>query len=232
MAYLDSPEVLNRFQNEFDLVKVLATQIRRDFRLSLDVAELESFGMEGLLTAARRFDPDIGVPFRKYAYHRVRGAILDGVRSMGSLSRRTREKARALQAANLVASGFFDDSTPTANAHQSPQDADTRLGQRLAVLATAMAIGFNGRDTVVGGERITIDSKTSDTTAEHQQLMDLVKEALPTLSDQESEMIRRHFFRDQDIDEIAASMGISKSWGSRIITRAITKLSKRLTTAV
>jgi len=232
VANVDPPEVTDRFHAELSLVHALASRLTKELGGSVETQELVSYGMEGLLGAARRFTPIHGVPFRKFAYHRVRGAMIDGVRTNSTLPRAIHRKARALHTANLVASGFFADSTPTGTARLSSSEADDRIAKQLAVLATAMAIGFQGREAVVGEERVLVTDDPPEATAERDELMRIVKTLLPALSDQERAMVRRHFFRDESVDEIAASLGISRSWGSRVLAKAIGKLSKQMQHAV
>src|SRR5215204_2093142 len=100
----DSPDVLERFHSQLDLVQIIARQLSRSIR-GVDYDDLLSAGREGLLDAARRFEPARGIPFRAYANFRVRGAIIDGVRQMSALSRRAYERLSALEAATLVSEG-------------------------------------------------------------------------------------------------------------------------------
>jgi RNA polymerase sigma factor for flagellar operon FliA len=217
-----------RFHAELPLVDGVAAQLRREVGGLLEFDEMVSFGQEGLLTAARRYDPDRGVPFRKYAYHRIRGAILDGMRLHAPLSRRNHEKVKALQSANLIASGFFEDTAAAIAGGITSDSADERLADHLAVLATAMALGLEGNDLQQDGQRVTVASDRTDSKAEQDELMKIVHAELANLSDQEALFIRRHFFRDENIEDIASDMGLSKSWGSRVLSRGISKLSKRL----
>lgn len=226
---VDPPEVMDRFQAELRLVEVMARQLQREVGEVLDVDELVSFGQEGLLTASRRYDPDRGIPFRKYAHHRVRGAMLDGMRSHGSLPRRAHEKLRVLQTANLMTSGFFDDNSAAIHGGLSPDAADERVADQLATLATAMAVGFAGNDVEhQDGERVVVDGEQPDAKVERDELMEIVHAELAQLTEQEATFVRRHFFHDESIENIAAEMGLSKSWGSRLMTRGMEKLSRRL----
>jgi RNA polymerase sigma factor FliA len=68
----DSPEVLARLAEGMDLVDLLARQLRRQFGPRVSYDDLGSQGREALLAAARSFDPDRGVPFRRWA--NLRGA--------------------------------------------------------------------------------------------------------------------------------------------------------------
>jgi RNA polymerase sigma factor (sigma-70 family) len=91
-----------------------------------------------------------------------------------------------------------------------------------------MAVGLSGQEAFEDGERVIVTDDPPDAKAERDELMKIVMAELPNLSDQEAQFVRRHFLRDENVEDIAASMGLSKSWGSRILTRALGKLSKRL----
>src|SRR5262249_42881477 len=88
----DTPETIARFETELELVDIVSRQIARTMGKVVELDELLSYGREGLLDAARKFDAARGVPFRAYANFRVRGAIIDGVRSMAQLPRRAHER--------------------------------------------------------------------------------------------------------------------------------------------
>ena len=77
------------------MVHGLANRLRRELSLRGDLDDLIAFGFGGLLEARHRFDPGRGVRFQTFAYHRVRGAMLDGVRKMSQLPRRAHERLQA-----------------------------------------------------------------------------------------------------------------------------------------
>ena len=100
----DESETLRRFEETLDLVEIVARQVGRVIGGAVELDDLRSFGREGLLDAARRYDPSRGVPFRGYANYRVRGAIFDGVRKMSRLPRRVHERLAGLSALALMMS--------------------------------------------------------------------------------------------------------------------------------
>jgi RNA polymerase sigma factor for flagellar operon FliA len=222
--------VLARFEAELELVNIIVRQLRRDVGQVLDDDELLSFGQEGLLLAARRFDPERGVPFRRFANYRVRGAIIDGMRSHGALPRRAHEKLRALQAAQLVAEGFHEDTAAAIRGGLLPEAADERIGGQLAAMATAMAIGLGAPAiTTSQGEQVLVDETADpETSAERKELLRIVREQIAELPPQEAALVQRHFFQDQQIDQISADLGLSKSWGCRILARAVSRLTQHM----
>ena len=65
----------------------IAKQVKRTLSPNIETDDLISYGMTGLIEAAERFDPSLGANFSTFSYYRIRGAIYDGLRVMGSLSR-------------------------------------------------------------------------------------------------------------------------------------------------
>ncbi len=225
----DNPEVLERFHRSLDLVDIVARQIRRTIGQSIDLDDLLSYGREGLLDAARKYDPGRGVPFRAYANFRVRGAVVDGVRASARLPRRVHERLRGLEAANRVSEGALED-TLAASAPGTRHDAEQALEKHLASLATAIAVGLlseaaRGEE----GELTTVDAGRSPEEALSQaELFVMVRAAIDTLPDEEAILVRRHYLNGERFDLVAAELGLSKSWASRLHTRAIGRLAKRL----
>lgn len=73
------------------IVSQVAQRMLREFPLSVDVQDLISTGMFGLLDAIRMFDINRGFSFQTYSAYRIRGAIRDGRRNMDWVTRRSRE---------------------------------------------------------------------------------------------------------------------------------------------
>lgn len=211
-----------------DLVDLIARQLARELGRSAELDDLRAMGHQGLLEAARRFDEGRGVTFRRFANYRVRGAMLDGVRKSAPLPRRAHARIRALEAALLVAeAGAEDSSTGIAS---NPRASEQKLTEHLADMATAMAMGLLATPAVGDeGEPSAVDTAVSPEEAVAQaELRKIVVDALDELPEDERELVRRHYLEGERFDHVAASLGLSKSWGSRLHTRAVARLTKRL----
>jgi RNA polymerase sigma factor for flagellar operon FliA len=227
---VDPPEVLERFESALDLADSIARQVRRATGQWTALEELVSYGQEGLLEAARRFDPERGVPFRAYANYRVRGAILDGVRAAASLPRRVYERLRGLEALSLYSEGAVEDVHAPAARGAGPADAERALADHLAAMATAMAVGLVAPAAHdAHGARATVSQADSPEEAVAQaELLAVVREHIAELPTEEAELVRRHYLEGERFDAVARDLGLSKSWASRLHTRAIGRLSKRM----
>jgi RNA polymerase sigma factor FliA len=221
----DTPEILARFHAEIDLVDIVARQMARRIAPAITVDDLRSFGREGLLQAARTFDESRGVPFRRWANVRIRGAMLDGVRQWGELPRRVYRELRALEAGDHILEAY--DEEDAAGPAKTPEEADARLTAYVAGIATAIAMG-----TMVAAPGAGADAEGRDATPEElvgsAELIARVRAAMVGLPDRERELLELHYFGDETLDAAAASLGLSKSWGSRLHARAIERIARAL----
>lgn len=220
----DPPEVLARVTEGLELVEIIARQMRRQFGPHVHVDDLASHGREALLAAARSFDPDRGIPFRRWANLRIRGSMIDSVRQSGNLPKRVYRKLRAVQAADLVHEAANENQA--AAPPQGSAAADAQLGDQLASAAMAMALGFLAPR---GGEAVET-AKDPDHSPEsnvgHAQLIVRIKTAIAELPEQERTLLTRHYFDEVSLDEAARELGLSKSWASRLHARGIESIAR------
>lgn len=226
----DAPEVLERFHATLPLVDATARQILSTIGQGHELEDLVSYGREGLLDAARRYDPSRGVPFRGYASYRVRGAIIDGVRTMSRLPRRAYQRLNSLAAGARFSEGALEDVSAAPAQARTRSQADALLSQHLSGMATAIAIGLvaepvRGED----GELTSVTEEHPEALYESAELMKIVVEAIGELPDDEAQLLRRHYLEGERFDRVAEELKMSKSWASRLHTRAIARLTKRLT---
>jgi len=221
----DSPEVLGRFHAELELVEIVARQVVRRASSSVTLDDLRSFGREGLLRAARSFDPSRGVPFRRWANVCVKGAMIDGVRAWGGVPRRVYRELRGMEAGDRVLEAY--DEEDAASPAATPEGADSRLTSYLAGIATAIAVG-----TMIAAPRQSVSADGRDVTPEdllaEAELVERVRAVIAGLPERERTLVEQHYFQGRQLDEAAASLGLSKSWGSRLHARAIESIARAL----
>jgi RNA polymerase sigma factor for flagellar operon FliA len=230
----DTPEVMSRFHQALPLVPTIARQVGRSIGRAAETDDLISYGQSGLLEAARRYDPERGVPFRAFAAFRVRGAMLDGIRQLSHLPRRVHERLKAFEAASLFSEGALEDLSAQPPPAETVMDRERRLSDHLAGMATAIATGFVSEAALDDQGLATAVSPqpTPEESSEREQLLELVRESIEDLPEQEATLIRRHYLEGERFDHVAAELGMSKSWASRLHTRAIGRLTKRLSSRV
>jgi len=185
------------------MVHSVAARLRRELSLQGELEDLLAFGFGGLLEARQRFDPTRGVRFQTFAYYRVRGAMLDGVRKMAFLPRRAHERLQHEEA-------------PTARPAPSPLD---RVFARLSAGLTT-AVPLHG----------TLGDPTPEDALLRQESIVRLLQALSGLPERERFVIRHHYFEGRPLEDVGRDLGISKSWASRLHTRALRRLRAALET--
>lgn len=221
----DSPEVLARVKEELSLVDMLARQIRRQLGGGVEYDDLASAGREGLLSAARSFDPSHGVPFRRWANLRIKGPMYDALRAQSSLPRRVYERLRTLEAGDRVTETAAEEmGTVPAPA----ESADEKLTSYLAGIATAMAIGLLAETTGPSPEDAKDGHESAEESLARAQMLSKIREAVDRRPDAERTLLVRHYFDGVTFEEAAKELGLSKSWASRLHTRAIEGVTKDL----
>jgi RNA polymerase sigma factor for flagellar operon FliA len=120
------------------------------------------------------------------------------------------------------------DEEDAARPASTPEAADGRLTSYLAGMATAMALASLSSDS----PREAIDAEERDPSPEElvakAELVGRVREIVARLPDAERTLIDRHYFGDETLDQAAASLGLSKSWGSRLHARAIEAIAREM----
>jgi RNA polymerase sigma factor for flagellar operon FliA len=212
------------------LVDAIAGQVIREVGVPTSARDdLVSAGREGLVAAAARFDATRGVPFRLFGSHRIRGAMLDWLRREASLPRRAYDRLRALSGALDLNEAAAEQLAAPAAPGTTTAALDARLAEHLANLATAMATGFVAQTTIDEGEVTALDpAPLAEETLSRHQLSVRVRAAVSQLPDQERALVERHYFGGERFDLVASDLGLSKSWASRLHTRAIGRLTAEL----
>lgn len=213
------PPVDDAFVREHEaLVRAQAVRLRAQLELKADVEDLVAYGMEGLLEARERFDPERGVRFAHFAYYRIRGAILDGVREMAYLPRRAHVRRRVAESLDRAAEEQALARARTPEARASLAETLAAFDDILGRTCAAYVIGAVGQDA----ERDRPATPEDETiTAEDRRR---VLGALDVLEERERALVEGYYLEGRTLDEVGEELGITKSWASRMCSRALAKL--------
>jgi len=229
----DSPDVLERFQAELSLVDAVAAHVARSIGSVVDYDDLLGAGREGLFDAARKFDASRGIPFRSYASLRVRGAILDGVRHQAHLPRRAHERFAALEAALIEEEGALGVAHSPARSHLAPGDAERRMAEHLASVASAAALGVTVHSDDVSTAGSTDDEHLNpEEQLAQAEVLDLVRRTMDEMAPDEAGVIRSYYFEGKSLTDIAQQENLSRSWLSRLHAQAMERLTRRIKISV
>ena len=188
-------------------VKAAARKLARRAGPAAEWDELYGWGAEGLVEAARSFDPERGVPFAAYARQRVRGAMLDGMRSMSPLPLAVhRERMDG------------DEDTGEAHARLCARFTSARAEGLLCEVAEEIDGPIAAASADLGPEVV----------AAHRQLKRHIARALMALPDAEAEIVRRHALEEEPIERVANGLGIGSERARQLYQRALGRLRSRL----
>lgn len=220
-------------EQHLSLVHAIAGKLKRSLGRSIDFEDLVGYGSKGLIEAADRFDARHGVSFTTFAYYRVRGAMVDGLRTMGWYSRADYARYRAEERATEYLRNAADRegaATEDAAAQGAPAATSGDKAQALAAVAETL----NGLATIhitsleaaatVADERLP----APDADLERLQSSARVRTAMSTLPDKERRLMELYYFADKNLEEAGAELGLSKSWACRLHARAINLLRDAL----
>lgn len=212
------------FAREFHgFVRSIALRTRNELDLTCDVDDLMAYGFQGLVEAKGRFDPSRGVQFNTFAYYRVRGAIIDGVRKMAYLPPHAHHLRKTAEAADWLLEEIGEARATDAAAGKAA-DAERTLAEMddvLGKLTAGFVIAAVGQD----------DESQRDDPEERLLLAEAkerVKKALDVLPERERIAVVGIYFENRSLDDIGAQLGISRSWACRLHTRGLRLMREEL----
>jgi RNA polymerase sigma factor for flagellar operon FliA len=205
-------------EQHLSLVQAIAAKLKRTLGRTIDFDDLVAYGTKGLLEAADRFDPSHGASFTTFAYYRVRGAMLDGLRTMGWYSRADYARYRAEERATEYLQNQSERDTARKQAGAGT-DAGGALESIAEILGGVATIHITSLEAAAG----IADEKLPPPDADLQRLQDQarLRQALATLPEKERALMQMYYFGDKNLEEAGAALGLSKSWACRLHARAV-----------
>jgi RNA polymerase sigma factor FliA len=201
--------------------RALAIKAMQSLPVPVELGDLVAYAEIGLVEAAERYDPRRGAAFLTFAHYRIKGAIHDGLREMGYYSRSSSVRVRWVSHANDYLQAASDDEQAAPASASGTVDDEIGAAQSLIDALIPVYLISLGSDAV---PEIPDPHALSMEEIEERELIGLVLAALRELSEDERQLIDALYFKHSSMTELAARMGITKSWISRLHARAISHL--------
>ena len=211
-------------------VRLIAENIRSRIRFPIEVDDLIGYGVLGLMKAVERFDPSRGILLKTYAEHRIRGAILDGLRGMDWVSRSIRQKEREYQE-KLHRAG--DPSVHSeAEEFQEKAGPQTR-GRGYSPTAPPVQIIYAGwkledlEDMVEKAHLQEAGSKSANnpsTLFEHKEMRTRLARAISHLPRRNRKLLYLYYYRELSMKQIGRSLKVHESRVSQLHALTIERL--------
>ncbi|HEY7372989.1 MAG TPA: sigma-70 family RNA polymerase sigma factor [Polyangia bacterium] len=232
MAASDKDDLVRK---HLALVEAVGRKVKRTLGGTIEVDDLVAYGRKGLVEAAERFDGRAGVTFTTFAYYRIRGAMYDGIRTMGWYSRADYARYRAEERANQYLQTQADQEgaartqNPGAAGGARPDTAET-LASVSEVLSGIATIHIT---SIEAASRVADESRPApDAAVDAARLSRRAREALATLPPKERQLMELYYFGDKNLEEAGAELGLSKSWACRLHARAVDLLRRAMDDAL
>jgi RNA polymerase sigma factor FliA len=211
------------------LVKTLAQRLAQRLPSQVEVSDLMSVGVLGLIDAAGRYKPTIGVPFDAFARRRVQGAMLDSLRDLDWAPRSLRRMRRDVDSAVVAARRKLG---------REPQDADIAAEMGVAVADYQKTLE-QLRTLEIGAIR-SLDAPSEDGTSriemcidpsegvfaqlERKELRGHLAKAIEQLPERERQILALYFEEELTLAEIGQVIGVTESRVSQLRTQALSRL--------
>jgi RNA polymerase sigma factor for flagellar operon FliA len=222
------------------LVKYVAGRVAVGLPQNVEHADLVSYGIFGLIDAVEKFDPERGYKFETYAIARIKGAILDELRSIDWVPRSVRAKARALEKAYAKLEGQL---------HRTPSDEEVaaELGlsddQFQALLGQLSFVGLVALDELLSvsgerGESMTLGDTIPDAgegpvgAYEVEEMRQLLAESINRMPEREKIVLTLYYYEGLTLAEIGQVLGVTESRVCQIHTKAVLQLRSKITATV
>jgi len=200
------------------LVRAIAWKTHQRLPRSVELDDLVAYGQIGLLEAIAAFDATRGRKFTTYAWHRIRGAMLDGMGKMAWFDRVAFEGGRYERKPAATAA-----PTPSSEAAAGPSPASPGATAPAGVAADRPSARRPMRTDL---ENVSVMGRENDAgeAALHRELILFLRDLVSALPEKEAALVRGTFFEGRTLTEAARRVGISTAWASRLQTRTLADL--------
>jgi len=211
------------------IVRFLARRIHERLPQHVDIEDLVSAGVVGLLDAFAKFDPQKNVQFRSYAQFRIRGAILDSLRTLDWSPRELRRKGRAVEEAIRAL---------TARLGHAPGEGEVAAEMKLSLDGYQQLLG-----ELKGLEIGTLHMEHNDESGDEElayvpgrpdedplfqclrgEMEERLSGAIASLPDRERLVMTLYYFEEMTMREIGLALGVVESRVSQVHASAVVHL--------
>jgi RNA polymerase sigma factor FliA len=199
----------------------------------MQLDDLVSCGTIGLIEAARRYDASVGTSFASFAAIRIRGAMMDALRSTDPLSRPARQRARQLNVAETKLS-FELGREPTPEEVRAEvgmsvvQYRETTRATSQSAVSLEGVLSYSNSDEDDSPRELACENDDDPGGIEYHELLESLVDAIKELPVRDRQLIGLRYDQGLTLNEVAEVMGISPSRVSQIHARVVSRLRNAL----
>ncbi|HWC26044.1 MAG TPA: RNA polymerase sigma factor WhiG [Solirubrobacteraceae bacterium] len=219
------------------LVKYVSGRMASGLPAHVEEADLISYGLGGLISAIERFDLDREIKFETYAITRIKGAIIDELRSLDWVPRSVRARARAIERANTKLEHKLQraptDEEMAAELEMSVSDFQDALLQISNSTVAALDELWTVSDA--SGDQVSLLDTLQDPASpdpaqviDATDLKDRIADAIARLPEREKLVVALYYYENLTLREIGEVLGVTESRVSQLHTKAVLRLRGRM----
>jgi RNA polymerase sigma factor for flagellar operon FliA len=182
------------------------------------------------VTAARSWDPNRGIPFHRFATTRIRGAILDELRSLDWATRSVRTKARATDATRQNLTTALGRTPTTTELAQALGTTTTDLQQTDNDVQRATVLSLQGFATSSADDLVTERTPGPEDMLLRREQIGYLHHAIASLPERLQTVVTEYFLNERPMADIAADLGVTESRISQLRAEALSLLKDGLNT--
>jgi RNA polymerase sigma factor for flagellar operon FliA len=218
------------------MIKYIAQRIADRLPSNVELDDLISTGVLGLIDAIEKYDPTKGAKFKTYAEFRVRGAIMDDLRAMDWVPRSIRQKATLI-------GGVHKKLTQKLGREATDDEAASEMGvtteEYLEALVSSQSMPLLSLDDLgiadkKGDKKSLLDCLAGNKSADPhvslrlEELKKIIMEAIDSLNEKERLMVSLYYYEELTMKEIGQILEITESRVSQIHSKAVLRLRLKL----
>jgi RNA polymerase sigma factor FliA len=219
------------------LVKYVAGRMSTGLPAHVEESDLISYGLLGLISAIERFDLDREIKFETFAITRIKGSIIDELRSLDWVPRSVRARARQIEKAN---------ATLEHRLHRAPTDAEVAAELDMSVEEFQDSLTRISNSSVIAldelwtlsdssGDQVSLLDTIQDPDAidpahamDATETKDRLADAIARLPEREKLVVALYYYENLTLREIGEVLGVTESRVSQLHTKAVLRLKSAL----
>lgn len=223
-------EAMETVEQYLPLVEQIVVQVAVNFPRHVDRGELVRAGVLGLVEAAHRYEEGRGVPFDRFAARRIRGAILDAVRSADWAPRSVRALSRRADAAEQKLASDLGRVPSTEELAKQMGTTTAELANlrdrvfRSVVLALDYRLGDEDEDLSLVDVLVDRTATEPSEELENRELRSYLRDAVKLLPERHRMVIVGYFLESRTSEELATFLGVTESRISQLRSEALEML--------
>jgi RNA polymerase sigma factor for flagellar operon FliA len=219
------------------MVKFVAGRLGAGLPSHVEDADLISYGLVGLIGAIERFEPERGIKFETFAMTRIRGAIIDELRSLDWVPRSVRSRAREIEQAQAKLEHELQRAPSEAELAAKLNMTEEELQSALLEIANSSVYALDELWTVSdsSGDQVSLlDTIADEGAADPQEALattevkDRLTEAIGGLPEREQLVVALYYYENLTLREIGEVLGVTESRVSQLHTKAVMRLKSHL----